>query len=439
VILSISIKLCQLNIMISLRSLIERQDQNSLALISAHRKLTRRDLLDLSAKCKVSEITPNSTKVFINSFDPVACISNFIAADGFVSSFYLVPQNSAPVLIPQIEGMDISSELISTADGMTRWIIATSGTTGTPKLVAHTLSSLTRTVKKETSAGCQHRWALLYDPCRFAGLQVVLQSLIGGSTLLIPPQNLHDCVNFMIEEGCTAISATPSMWRNFLGIPQTSKLNLAQITLGGEIADEKVLARLKQIFPLARITHIYASTETGVGFSVKDGKAGFPLSFLEQNAGNNIKLKINDAGLLFLKYNGLSQRYIGRSDAISDIDGFINTGDRVEIVGDRVFFLGRANGAINVGGQKVMPEKIENVIRACEGVVNTIVYGKNNPFLGNVVAADVISDGTVSNKEIKDRLTTFCRERLEPYMRPAVIRFVNEIIMTDTGKMERKG
>ena len=70
----------------------------------------------------------------------------------------------------------------------TKWIIPTSGTTGKPKLVAHTHASLTRSVKADIDRGAEFRWGLAYDINRFAGLQVYLQSLLSGSSLLIPDE-----------------------------------------------------------------------------------------------------------------------------------------------------------------------------------------------------------------------------------------------------------
>ena len=57
-----------------------------------------------------------------------------------------------------------------------------------------------------------------------------------------------------------------------------------QITLGGEAVDQDLLDRLHAAFPHARLTHIYASTEMGVCFSVRDGKAGFPADYLSDRS-----------------------------------------------------------------------------------------------------------------------------------------------------------
>jgi acyl-CoA synthetase (AMP-forming)/AMP-acid ligase II len=323
------------------------------------------------------------------------------------------------------------------AGAATKWIIATSGTTGTPKLVAHTFASLTRSLKRDFVSK-PFRWALLYDPCRFAGLQVTLQALIGGSVLLAPPiDDIEACVAFLLRESCTSISATPSMWRKLLLAADAPKLDLCHITLGGEIADNIILKRLHAMFPAAKITHIYASTEAGVGFSVKDGKAGFPASYLDAVPGGRVELKVDERANLLIRGEGFEQSYVDQAQTLAGADGFVDTGDLVEIDGERVMFLGRANGSINVGGHKVMPEEIELVLRDCPTVVDVRVYGKPSTILGSVVAADVVASDEAAGIELKAQLMQLCRNRLEAFKRPAVIRIVKNIAITSAGKVKR--
>ena len=141
----------------------------------------------------------------------------------------------------------------------TEWIFATSGTTGTPKLVAHSLASLTRTTK--LFAGASRRWGQMYNIARFAGIQVFLQGLTGGSLLLpAPDAGLPEQLAFLASKGCTALSATPTLWRKILMTPGHEVLPLTQVTLGGEIADGAILSALVRTYPAGRAVHIYTST-----------------------------------------------------------------------------------------------------------------------------------------------------------------------------------
>ncbi len=322
----------------------------------------------------------------------------------------------------------------------TKWIIPTSGTTGRPKLVAHSFESLTRTTKKDIQTGNQIRWGLTYDLTRFAGLQVYLQALLSGSTLLIPdsPQSFSRQIDFFVKAKCNAISATPSFWRKLLMYGDSEDLELRTITLGGEIAEQQVLDHLQQIFPKARIVHIYASTEAGVGFSVKDGHEGFPIEYLRHGVQNS-HLKIGKDGILYIKPDQTNQYYIGKK-TMFDGDGFINTGDLVHVEGDRVKFLGRASGAINIGGNKVVPEEIEKQLLASGLAKDAHVFGSRNSILGMIVKAEIVPAGAVSAENLlKKEILNFCRKNLdEAYKVPAVIKIVNEITRNSTGKLERK-
>ena len=125
---------------------------------------------------------------------------------------------------------------------------------------------------------------LLYGMQRFAGIQVFLQSIF-NSSLFIPnlSNNLNFIVNQFLDNSINCLSASPTLWRKLLMSPKFTELQMRVITLGGEIADQNILNALKKNFKDAKIRHIYASTEAGVGFSVTDGLAGFPKKYLEKN------------------------------------------------------------------------------------------------------------------------------------------------------------
>ncbi len=320
----------------------------------------------------------------------------------------------------------------------TQWIIPTSGTTDIPKLVSHTFYSLTKTAKLNIDIGDSYRWGLVFDIYRFSGIQVFLQSILAGSTLIITKssQSISEILNTLIKHECNALSATPSFWRKALMSKELNNLKLRQITLGGEIADEHILQALKKKFPHTKILHIYASTEVGVGFSVTDSHAGFPVSYLDGDL-ENIKMKIDQNGLLWIKPKNYEQSYISKIN-IYDDDGYINTGDLVKKRDARVYFLGRSSGAINVGGNKVQPEEVELKLTMLDCVNAAYVYAIKNHMMGSLVCADIVlTDTSMGQKEAKIKILTFCRKNLESFKIPAILKFVKELKTTQAGKLKR--
>lgn len=320
----------------------------------------------------------------------------------------------------------------------TEWIIPTSGTTNIPKLVSHTFQSLTKSTKFNIELGENYKWGLVFDIYRFSGIQVFLQSILAGSTLIItnPTHNMSQMLTLLAKKECNALSATPSFWRKVLMTKESNNLLLKRITLGGEISDNNILQALKQKFPQVKISHIYASTEVGVGFSVIDGKEGFPVSYLDGGL-DTIKMKIDSEGLLWIAPGHQGQKYLS-NDKMYDAHGYINTGDLVELKDDRVYFLGRDSGAINVGGNKVQPEEVEATLLASDLLSAAYVYAMKNPMMGSLVCADVVlKDSSADKKESKMQLLKYCRENLEGFKVPAILKFVNELKTTQSGKLKR--
>jgi len=331
---------------------------------------------------------------------------------------------------------DDHSELA--AEYQTQWLLATSGTTGTPKIVAHTIESLTRTTSKGTKS--EHlSWGLLYDPARFAGFQVVLQAILANAKLIVPSPDLdfESKIEYLAANACNALSATPSLWRKILMGKAAGQLNLKQITLGGEIADQRIINSLVKQFPDAEITHIFASTEAGVGFSVKDKKAGFPVSWLESGI-RGVKLKISSQETLCLQNTHVNQTYLGGDGSIADAEGWIDTGDLVEIENDRVLFKGRLNGAINIGGNKVIPEDIESEILGIPGVFQVAVRAKSSSIAGSLVEALVVPDPALGDtSSLAKNIKQHCKKALPSFKVPAFVRLVDELPMGMAGKIKR--
>jgi acyl-CoA synthetase (AMP-forming)/AMP-acid ligase II len=315
----------------------------------------------------------------------------------------------------------------------TNWLLPTSGTTGTPKLIAHTFDSLTRSMTCRR-IGDDYTWGCLYSLRRFAGLQVFLQSWMCSTPLILNEEyaDFNDVIARFIRFECNALSATPSMWRIMSMHPLFDRMALNQITMGGEIVDQAVLDMLAKRFPAARITHIYASTEAGVGFAVSDGRAGFPTHYLV-HPPLGVAMRIDDQKHLRFAIKLEQSLQVGTENE------WIDSGDVVDIQGDRVRFLGRANGSINVGGNKVMPEEIESVINELPEVAFVQVRARTSAMLGSLVeAAITLTPGKVLDTAFKKRVMAHCSARLDNFKVPAFIVAADAIQLTASGKISRR-
>jgi len=322
------------------------------------------------------------------------------------------------------------------AEFETEFILPTSGTTGPPKLVVHTLRTLIGAI---TDAPLQ-QWATFYDIRRYGGLQIFLRALMGrGSlTLAAPGENVGETLARFGAAKITHISGTPTHWRKVLMSGEGRRIDPDYVRLSGEIADEAILSALRSFYPRARIEHAYASTEAGVGFTVADEKPGFPASLLDFDGA--VRMKIVD-GALHVRSDRCALRFLGQNPpALADADGFVDTGDMVERRGERYCFVGRRGGIINVGGVKIHPEEVEAALNANEFVRASRVFARKNPVTGALVCADVVlKDGPPAGADLELKILASCRARLSPHAVPAALRFVADLPMTAGGKLGRHG
>lgn len=320
------------------------------------------------------------------------------------------------------------------------WLF-TSGTTGPPQPVLHSWQALTSTV--HTSSNFKNRrWLLAYDSASFAGLQVLLQALFTGGTISDVSQcTPEESGQRIISEQIEFASGTPTFWRMVLGAvdPQQWQLaNLKQITLGGEAASEGTLTALKAAFPHARISHIYATSELGVCFSVSDGHAGFPASYL-QTPPAGCQLRITGDGELEVLSSHCGRTLEDDEVCVSGdaTPTWRATGDLVELRDDRIYFTGRKSGAILVGGGKVVPEEIESVIREVPGVAEVRISGQPSSVLGAIVKADVVASPDTDSSTIRTAILAACQAQLPRHKVPAMIEFHNTLPRTPSGKLAR--
>lgn len=323
----------------------------------------------------------------------------------------------------------------------TMWLLLTSGTTGAPKIVGHDVTTLSAPIKPVASPPV---WATFYDIRRYGGLTIFFRAVIGGGSLVLSQagEPAADHLARLARHGVTHLSGTPSHWRRALMTPALRLIAPGYVRLSGEIADQAILDTLHAFFPCASMGHAYASTEAGVGFEVNDGLAGFPADYVGVGHGD-VDIKIED-GSLRLRSRRTATSYVGHdAPELQDGDGFVDTGDLVERRGDRYYFVGRKGGIINVGGQKVNPEEVEAAINRHPAVWGSLVRARKNPITGAVVAADVVlKDQSVQGDAAaltEREIIALCRNHVAPHKVPAMIRFVPNLAISDSGKLLRHG
>jgi acyl-coenzyme A synthetase/AMP-(fatty) acid ligase len=431
------------------------------SLLGVASRVTLRNLLN-GTVLGVDPATLDGANVLIRTSDQLFAALALIELDGVVARMVIAPPDLKDEHLPsvieraQLDTLvtDLPDEIaglrrvgfslpvrplakVPTAGRKTEWVMFTSGTTGVPKMVAHTLEGLTGAIPNTVSAE-KIVWGTFYDIRRYGGLQILLRALIGKASLILSDahESVADFLTRLGREGVTHLTGTPSHWRRALMSPAITKIHPRYVRLSGEIADQAVLDSLKAQFPGVPVGHAYASTEAGVGFEVTDGLEGFPVSFIGRPGA--VEMKVVD-GALHIRSPRTASDYVGNTDALK-ADGFVDTGDMLEQRGARYYFVGRRGGIINVGGLKIHPEEVEAVINRHPGVRLSRVTGRKNPITGAIVVAEVVANGvTFDENTLKSEILEGCRKALPVQKVPAMLRFVPTLEMTAGGKLSRHG
>ncbi len=443
--------------------------------ISGAGRLSRRWLSDNHTEVSLAVLSRGSTlghgleglrrrSVLLMTRDQLPSALALIELDGIARRIVLCPSDVSADHLPAVmataeidavvgdrAAADLGGEMfvpcgIGIADGApdrepqvdSEWILLTSGTTGIPKLVRHTLATLTGAMPVGTTLGQNAVWSTFYDMRRYGGLQIFLRAMLGGGSMVLSSaqEPVGDFLARAGERGVTHISGTPSHWRRALMSGTEHAMAPRYARMSGEIADQAILDHLRQAYPQADVAHAFASTEAGVAFDVGDGLCGFPASYLGRRG--DVEMRVVD-GSLRIKSTRNSLGYLGdKVEQPFDEDGFVDTGDIVELRDDRYYFVGRRGGVINIGGQKVHPEEIEAIINRHPGVQMSVVRARKSPITGAIVVADVVATTEEAATDVlRGEILDACRDALARYKVPASIRFVAAIEVAASGKMVR--
>lgn len=251
------------------------------------------------------------------------------------------------------------------------------------------------------------------------GINTLLHTLSQGGAVVTVPERTPDGVFAAIAEHRAQVLPTTPTFLNMTLISgaheryDTGSLEL--ITYGTEPMPLRTLQRLKAAFPHVRFKQTYGLSELGI--LPTRSKSDDTLWLQLGTAG--FEHKIID-GVLWVRSDMAMLGYLN-APAEFDADGFFNTQDAVETDGDYIRILGRRSEIINVGGEKVYPSEVENVLLEAANVAEATVSGRASPVTGMLVKATIQLAEPEDERSAVRRVRAYCRQRLEPYKVPAVI------------------
>lgn len=311
-------------------------------------------------------------------------------------------------------------------------VLFTSGTSGFPKGAVHDFSKL---LVKFQSARKSLRTVnfLLFD--HWGGLNTLFHTLSNCGVVLALRNRKPDAVCEFVQKYQIELLPVSPSFLNLLILSEVYKnydiSSLKLITYGTEPMPENTLRKAKELFPEVSFQQTYGLIELGVLRSksksndslwVKLGGEGFELRVVED--------------ILQIKADSAMIGYLNAPSPFTE-DGYFITGDMVERDGEFYKILGRKSELINVGGEKVYPQEVENVILNYDNVTDVTVYAEKNPITGNIVCAKIniekVEDDRIFIKELKQ----YCKRNLQSFKVPVKIFISTEPLHSARFKKQR--
>ena len=302
-------------------------------------------------------------------------------------------------------------------------VLFSSGSTGEPKAAVHDLLPLLEKFKLR-----RHRLRtisfLLYD--HIGGLNTMLYTLANGGCLVTVHDRNPDAVLQAVENHRVELLPTSPTFLNLMLLSESYRRydlsSLQTITYGTEPMSDTVLKRLHKLFPEVALRQTYGLSEVGILRS----KSSSSDSLWIKIGGEDYETRIVDS-ILEIKAKSAMLGYLNAPTPFT-ADGWFNTGDAVEVKGEYLRILGRESEQINVGGEKVYPSEVENVILELPSVADVTVYGVKNAITGEIVCANITEaiKGAEPERELVAKIKQHCRSKLQRFKVPVKINIVDD-------------
>jgi acyl-coenzyme A synthetase/AMP-(fatty) acid ligase len=304
-------------------------------------------------------------------------------------------------------------------DGEPGLVLFSSGSTGKSKAALHRFLPLIERHKKPRQAMVTITF-LLFD--HIGGINTLLYILANAGTMIALDQRDPDTVCRAIERYKVELLPTSPTFLNLLILSEAYRRydlsSLKRVTYGTEMMPEHTLRRIHEILPEATLQQTYGLSELGILRSKSQSND----SLWVKVGGGEFETKVVD-DVLWVRSQSAMLGYLNAPSPF-DADGWYNTGDKVEVDGEYLKILGRESEVINVGGEKVYPAEVENVLMQMDNVSDATVVGEPHHITGRIVTARVNLDTVSSAAEFRREMRRFCKGRLAPFKVPTKVSLV---------------
>ena len=323
-----------------------------------------------------------------------------------------------PTVVVDVRGAHRRADGIP-ADATDALVVATSGTTGTPKGVVLSHDAV-RASARATSSRLdvdpdRDRWLACLPLAHIGGLAVVTRALLTGTPCTVLERFDPAGVERAARSGATLVSLVAT------ALGRTDASGFRAVLLGGAAPPGDLAPN---------VVTTYGMTETGSGI-VYDGRTLEGAEVRIDGAGRD-----GDAGEILVRGPMVFHHYRDGTDP-RRIGGWFATGDAGQFGADgtlRVF--GRIDEVVVTGGEKVWPSAVEAVLSGHPGVAEVAVWKRNDPEWGERVVAWVVPVPGVAPPSL-GKLRALVAGQLAPWAAPRELEFVGSLPRTPSGKVRR--
>lgn len=311
-------------------------------------------------------------------------------------------------------------------------VLFTSGSSGSPKAALHDFEKLLTKFKIKRIPLSTINF-LLFD--HWGGLNTLFHVLSNQGTVIFLDKRTPEYVCSLIEKYKVELLPTSPTFLKMLLVSRVynnfSLKSLKIISYGSEPMPESLLIQLNEIFPTIKLQQTYGLIELGVMRSKSESND----SLWVKLGGEGFNTRVVD-NILHIKSDSVMLGYLNAPSPFSN-DGWFITGDLVELKGDLYKIIGRQSEIINVGGEKVFPQEVENIIMQIDEIEDVLVFSEKNTLVGNIVCAKIKYNGNLSNAEMKKNIKLYCKNKLENFKIPVKIIFVDNSFESNRFKKYR--